>query len=179
MSAPALKSPPIGELTTKLDIYTLLAEWVTQWFDGTWKAVGSSAVVEWPLILPAALRFDVSTDDQTQAVRIRCVLASKGSVDRDSGVQSKRFEESESVVAWYVTSAIPDGDAKWGNAAAATQKVAGMLTAIFRAPEALYQLRQKGIKIYYSGDPVAIPSSEGVQMQQVLCRLRAQWNISN
>jgi hypothetical protein len=177
MSAPPIQADPIGQYTTKLDLYRVLTEWLAYWFDGNMRAIGAGREVDWPRLPDEAIRFDSTVESSTQPLRVRCIVMSNRERQFDAVQADERLVMSDCTVQWFVSCSAQGHDPQQGNAVDQSQKVSGLITALLRAPESRLQLRQHGIVISNVRDPVTIPSGDGEYLQLVSHSLEIRFNI--
>jgi hypothetical protein len=174
----ALTSPAITEINATQAAFTLLAEWLRGWFNGSLHCIGASAPVQFPAVNIAFGQSDpmqplYSPKDGLDAeIRVVAFPRSETQESLDTVLFSGKLATDYILLNFWVSAKHPGG----GQSEYSAMRIADLLKAILTNPDARYPLIAGGINTLRPQLPQVIPSTD-YHKRLVACAAQLQYAI--
>lgn len=171
-----LTSPAPTSLDAERAVKALLAEWLTQWFDGTTKALGQEAAVAWPILPADRLVFDQGDQPAGGALSVRILLVEqRHAVGKRGGMHGQTGGDlhfATYLTHFWLTSEQADAP----QAAEETVAVAAnLLRALLQNGDSVAQLGLKQVRVLDVRNVGAVGQEQGGPLHLVSATLQASY----
>ena len=173
-----LSSPRITEINVGSATFTLLAEWLRGWFNGSLHAVGQNALIQFPATniafgqgAPVQPLYRPA-DGSDSEIRVVMLPRTEQQESLDTALFSGKLATDKVLFNFFVSSKHPGK----GQSSSAAQRIADLLKAMLANPESRLPLALKGILELAPQAPQVISSTD-FHKRLVACSAQLQYPI--